>query len=808
MNEIFKQWSYGLVPVTINDKLDGAGKKVVMPSPWRDGQVYTAFNKNSVALRTGETVNVVDVDTKDLSLLPDVWEDWCEERLMLEDTLIVESRNGYHFYFKAPFKVRSTTKTDAVGTKIPYVDFRGEGGLIFIHSTSKAASYDVLCDSQPITALGEIENLIPRFAQVIPKAQDAGFVNLDTGEAVTIEEASNDLKRSLEEVVAMIELLSPAVPRATWMMYMASAYNLIDSKPNRLEAYLRSWSKEGADAEHKFTDKGFNLAWDEISSGRYGKAFKGGTLVKEASEKGYVDEATQATEQAQEDKYNRYCDNIKACGSVKEIKDLFNAKSDWKKAPLCTELQAKTLPSLCKSHATTLGEKTVVEEYKHLTALPKKKRKEIGDVKFYYCDNRFNIVRGDTLVEAVNSNALHIYGSSWGYDVEDFTKQGTQDAELIQGIKKETDYMADDEVTFKLLASRNPAELDFLHVFSNPLHDTQAPAERTDIVEDFFTDIWNGKAEDIIRMIGLSMRFKETKLNKIHVVAPSNVGKTTFLANIGFQEITMKRLLPAINAEKGIGVGVVNSLKSSGLLLIDEANKPLTEDIKNIDGYIYLDQFGQGGTQEIKLHYTCMTSTHKTAVRGMSDEMYNRLLLVELGKSEVKHTLDKSKLFTESTDEYTEAITQHSKWLLKDALVNPKYTHGDLLTLQANYRLELNSEVDDLLSEISEDIVAEFKALSSRDGDVIYRNDTYYVKRKGDLADAIHNRFSEYSHIDDGKYLEKLSDHFFTGATKSFRIDGKPLKYHELQLRKFYADHVSDDEKAIEGFSDLDLEEL
>ena len=246
---------------------------------------------------------------------------------------------------------------------------------------------------------------------------------------------------------------------------------------------------------------------------------------------------------------------------------------------------------------------------------------------------------------------------------------------------------------------------------------------------------------------------------------------------------------------------VINGLKSSGFLLIDETNKPLTDDMKNMDKTIQLDQFGKGGTQDIKLHFTCMTSTHKTAVRGMSDEMYNRLLIVELNANEMAYPLDKSQLFIDENDAYTEATTQQSLWILKDALTNPSYTKATLRKMIEPYRLELNNDLDEMLSDLSETIAVEYKNLASDDGDVVVRNGEYFIKRKSDLVTAIEDRMSEYSHLDKGKHSEKLVAHFINDTKKSLRINGKPVKYYQLNLSRYYA---TEEEAITDQFEDLD----
>ena len=283
-NPCFDKWNEHLIPVTIKKDVQ-TGNKEVIPNAWKDGQVYRKFSKNSVGMRTGGiTANVVDVDTKDLSLLTEPFKSWVEERLLLEDTLIVESKNGYHIYFYSPdFKLRTTTKTGRDKSTIPYIDFRGEGGMIFVHSNSDVASYEVLCDEEPTTDIEEILPYLPEWRERVEvEDTEVGFENLDDPEDKAVLKVGD--KKTIEEIQAMLDTVSSGTDRTTWMENMASAYNLIDTQPERLKDVLREWSKKGATEEHQYSDSGFEHAWEQISSGKFGKSFKGGTLVVKARE--------------------------------------------------------------------------------------------------------------------------------------------------------------------------------------------------------------------------------------------------------------------------------------------------------------------------------------------------------------------------------------------------------------------------------------------------------------------------------------------------------------------------------------------
>lgn len=346
MHKIFARWSNDLIPVHIDNELDGRGKKKVLPSAWKNGETYSKLNKNSVGLRTGKnSVNVIDVDTKNLSLLTEPFKTWVEDRLVFEDCLTVESKNGYHFYFYSDFKVRTTAKKDGDGDAIPYIDFRGEGGLIFIHSDSSVANYEVICDEEPMSDISEIENLIPEYREKVEvKFDDVGFGNLDDETDTAIMKAGDN--KTLEEVTELINQTDSSVPRDEWLALMASAYNLIDTKPERLEEVLRDWSSTA----ENYDKEGFNIAWREITSGKFGKDFKGGTLIREV----------------------KHFETKKVLESVKSsiksadtIEDLKNAVKDLPK----TELKLKNKDDdECRSELLD----TITEKSKEITGKPER----------------------------------------------------------------------------------------------------------------------------------------------------------------------------------------------------------------------------------------------------------------------------------------------------------------------------------------------------------------------------------------------------------------------------------------------------
>ncbi len=56
------------------------------------------------------------------------------------------------------------------------------------------------------------------------------------------------------------------------------------------------------------------------------------------------------------------------------------------------------------------------------------------------------------------------------------------------------------------------------------------------------------------------------------------------------------------------------------------------------------------------------------------------------------------------------------------------------------------------------------------------------------MITSIEDLLGEHSHIDVGKYSEKLTRHFLGDAkTKSIKINNKPIKFYTLNMKSYYA---------------------
>jgi len=135
---------------------DDAGKKQVrLPKGWNDsGKLYEDFDEsdaNSIALRTGSGLVVVDIDTKDLTLLEAHMSTLVSKWLNDKATFTVETTNGYHFYFD------SDDKSYGNAVRISnYIDIRGDGGCVFCYTQDESSSYTVLCEAEPLPLTDEL----------------------------------------------------------------------------------------------------------------------------------------------------------------------------------------------------------------------------------------------------------------------------------------------------------------------------------------------------------------------------------------------------------------------------------------------------------------------------------------------------------------------------------------------------------------------------------------------------------------------------------------------------------------------------
>jgi hypothetical protein len=422
----------------------------------------------------------------------------------------------------------------------------------------------------------------------------------------------------------------------------------------------------------------------------------------------------------------------------------------------------------------------------------------------YLCQGKYIIQHNDKIIPEVNSQFLVKYLTIFGLSKPEI--QSLQENLIaVNDMKEIPDYTISQATEFKV-ESNEGTRLSSFVVRSNPLINVGDYIHDDKILNDFLTDIWNGKAQDLVRLIALTIKTEEQKLNRLMLVAPSNTGKTEIFSMLKFQKITMRRLLNGLRGDKGIGPAVIEGIRKTGLLLIDETNDALEAEVKDMDKELHVDQFGSGGTQILPLHFTGLTSTHKRATQNNSDELYNRFLQIELTPKEMKYNLMQSEVYLRDTVKYEKVTHSYLLSLFRSTLLSEE-GKDELQELQKMYRLPKNNDLDILLYEISQAFIEDTKNIAKDTGlgGILLRNGEYFYKRKSDISSFFDDKLGEIQALDVGKYSELLTNHFVDLKRVSIKIDGKVSNYYKVNLTTYTDD---EDLKIANMFEDLEIADL
>jgi len=497
--------------------------------------------------------------------------------------------------------------------------------------------------------------------------------------------------------------------------------------------------------------------------------------------------------------------NAKNVEELEEVAEVMSKNRLNTSTKLDDVVRTELIDEICSKSKELIGKPDKVKWKKASKFIEPEKETQVPDgFDVYRLDNKYLIRFQNKIIQEVSSTMLKEQLASLGiYFDKDAMAKFKNSIQTVSSYKQIPDYTLQSVTSFNTEEQGGITVPAFVVRF-NPLFELQEIELDESIVRDFFDEVWGGKLYDIVRLVALTIKLGEQKLNRLMVVAPSNAGKSEIFSMMNFQKITMQRLLNGMRGDKGVGSDIVDGVRKSGLLLIDEANKSLEAEIKDMDKELHIDQFGKGGTQVLPLHFTALTSTHSNATRNNSDELYNRFLQVELNKSDMHHTIMESKLFLEDSTKYTDNVRGKLLQLFKETLFNDEGKE-ELSILQDKYRLPLNNDLDEMLYEIGEDFIRETKSNAGDYGDVIFKNGEYFTKRKTDVMKYFENRLGEIESLDVGKYSELLTKHYARDDRKSVKINGKVSNYYALTLTPYTENKET---LILSEFDDLDLEEF
>lgn len=142
-----------LIPVDL--KLINGKKQAFFPKDWVNRSFDEWDSHNSIAVKTGDGLTVIDIDTKDFALIDSQVAAFARERLQQKDTFIVETTNGYHFYLDT----RDMQLSNQVRIS-DFVDVRSDGGCAFVYSSVEGIEYKILSDHAPMLPTASIESLL------------------------------------------------------------------------------------------------------------------------------------------------------------------------------------------------------------------------------------------------------------------------------------------------------------------------------------------------------------------------------------------------------------------------------------------------------------------------------------------------------------------------------------------------------------------------------------------------------------------------------------------------------------------------
>ena len=766
---------------------DGKGNAVkgmyATPKGWNDTSKKYKYKPNAIyAGIPPKDMVAIDYDVKKGKNGDKSFEKLQKDLGITLETHVITPSGGGHAYCWLENLPEDKPKLKKSQIKYPDIDFQSNG------------SEFVVLGGQVIEGYGEYKFVDEDFEYDVNAPFDASSLELrsERSEAIEYEDIDEDehwlTRPPLEQITEWLDSINPSTDYNIWQQTAMA---------------LNSWDLGGEQGMDLFVQWSL-LDEDEISE--YGED----AVIKKAKDKYKLSKADTP------EFYKKLVGIVNQESKQSFEKAFAEAETDEDFEKLAEEISQSSISNQDRvEYANKIADR---EKELGLTSRKNKSKwekllkrqvdttpKPVEGLDVYIVANKYALVHNNTkLIEDIGKQYLRDNAYALGYD-KNQVDNAIKCATPISSVETIPDYNIQEHIKF-VVEENTGTQLQSLVVRSNPLYEVHDYIHDEEVLEDFCMNIWNGKAEDLVKLMALTIKFKEYKLNRLMLVAPSNTGKSEIFRMLNFQKITMKRLLNGMRADKGIGPQVIKGIKKSALLLIDEANDALPQEIKDMDKELHVDQFGSGGTQVLPLHFTALTSTHKTATRNSSDELFNRFLQIELTSAESKYTIINSPLFIKNPDYYSSVVKSYLLALFKDVVTSEEYTRADLKALQEKYRLPMNNDLDLLLYDISKDIIEMIKYLAKDQGDIVKKGDEYFIKRKTIISDSIEDKLKEHSNLDAGKYIEKLTEHFVIKLdTQNGRKKINGNQYYKIQLKPYYENSVEGyDPEIVDEFEDLD----
>lgn len=223
-----------------------------------------------------------------------------------------------------------------------------------------------------------------------------------------------------------------------------------------------------------------------------------------------------------------------------------------------------------------------------------------------------------------------------------------------------------------------------------------------DIIEEYRTKVFENKLDDLIALIILTIKYKESKLISLLLTGLSNKGKTEVMKIMQMFMIKADRFESILNGTK-IGEDEFNGIITAGMLVIDEVNRVKNmEKMKSLEQELKVSQNYKGGVT-IPIAFYALTSA-SNPFDGADDEIANRIMHIALDGDFI---LTDSKAFMKDDKSYKENCTMYIKHKMLEVL-NGDTSREQLKELQIKYRMatdEVDAIKDEVLEEIRNEII-------------------------------------------------------------------------------------------------------
>ena len=662
-NHFREYFSDRFVPVSLS-VVDGK-KKAIFPKEWTTTTFKNYDAENSIALKTGNGLTVIDIDTKNIADIDEPYlRKFISKTLKKKDTFIVETTHGYHIYLEAKDSMYSNSVRIS-----PFIDIRSENGCVFIHSKVKGLSYRIISNKRPKKANGKLLTFLAAAKEVFPYDYN------ERGQKTHLKKREPN----------------------------AALFDAVNS--GDIQRILKTCGMKAND-------------------------FESGKL--------YIS-------------FNRFAFILASEPSIRN-EDVPNILSLLIEDVLGFDPES----SESKRHIKqSLNNMIWAAQYIEPTST---------DIEVYLHNNNYIVINNSAIYYDLNCSSAKIHYLKTGKDGKNFSN----DINIANKIDTLIDFFHPSTHTF---------QYGVLTISTNPIDDWDTNIDFDEqLIYDFEHKIMGGILQDIIELIVFTMKYHESKLNKLLLVGASNKGKTHFANILGFVEMTAKEFVNCLNGGKW-SKEQSQALQQSGLLLADDIEHDLPLGIKNIKDSMHIDIMYRG-TIVHPLKFLMMTSTHDNIATTMNEEMKNRILIANIGTD---YTLNDSPFYQDDMEKYLLHTTAYMKSLMVKAIKSEEGSEK-LRVLQNKFRAPQYNDRDEILEIATTRICDELLT----NIDVVHVKGKHLIRRKTVVKNLIRNVLKEEfdgHRIDLSKESSFLMSKFVSEHQDvTIREGGKPVKYYTLSI--------------------------